>query len=134
MILSYNIIGEKINTYKTSAKIQKLKQNLSKEVVWVMKDDSFINFRYFLSIENNFNNYFTLANNNTNLNKSMLIKKPNNTININTSLIGNNKNNNIINNNIPNNNKINQNLKNYNSNNIKNNNNINNNANINLLH
>ena len=132
MILSYNIIGEKINTYKTSAKIQKLKQNLSKEVVWVMKDDSFINFRYFLSIENNFNNYLTLANNNTNLNKSMLIKKSNNTININTSLIGNNKNNNNINNNIPNNNKINQNLKNYNSNNIKNNNNINNNANINL--
>ena len=34
----------------------KLKQNLNKEVVWVMKDDSFINLIYFLAIENSFNN------------------------------------------------------------------------------
>ena len=34
----------------------KLKQNLSKEVVWVMKDDSFINLIYFLAVENSFNN------------------------------------------------------------------------------
>ena len=52
--MSYNILGEKINTYKTGSKIQKLKQNMNKEVVWVMKDNSFVNFIYFLSIDSNF--------------------------------------------------------------------------------
>ena len=38
--------------HKISAKILKLKQNIPNEVVWVMKDDSFINLIYFLSEEN----------------------------------------------------------------------------------
>ena len=71
-MLSYNILGEKINTYKTGAKIQKLKQNLSKEVVWVMKDNSFVNLIYFLSIENNFNSAFnSIYNLNLNDNKNI---------------------------------------------------------------
>ena len=55
---------------KISTKIQKLKQNINKEVVWVMKDDSFINLNYFLSIESTFNE----ALNSYNLNKE---KSPN---------------------------------------------------------
>ena len=100
-------MGEKINTYKTGAKIQKLKQNLSKEVVWVMKDNSFVNLIYFLSIENNFNNAFnTIYNLNDNKNitdsgkffKSNSICVPNanqasinkvNSININNNTSGN---------------------------------------------
>ena len=100
-------MGEKINTYKTGAKIQKLKQNLSKEVVWVMKDNSFVNLIYFLSIENNFNNAFnTIYNLNDNKNitnsekffKSNSICAPNanqasinkvNSININNNTSGN---------------------------------------------
>ena len=77
-------------------KIQKLKQNLCKEVVWVMKDDSFVNFIYFLSVENYFNNNFIL-NKNNNLNNSRFIKKINKNLIINTCLKGNNNNNNITN-------------------------------------
>ena len=98
MVLSYNIIGEKINTYRTSSKIQKLKQNANKEVVWVMKNDSFVNFIYFLSVENNFNKNFILNDNNNNLNKTMNIKKVNKNLNNNTNLIANNIKNKISNN------------------------------------
>ena len=111
LVLSYNIVGEKINTYKNLVKIQKLKQNLNKEVVWVMKDDSFVNLIYFLSIENDFNSnpisgsylnntMYTKkqSNNNLNNNNNNLIeyKKPNN-FNKTNNLNINNNNKNIIN-------------------------------------
>ena len=51
LFISYNIIGKIVNAHKTAAKIMKLKQNLSKEVVWVMKDDGFINLIYFLQLK-----------------------------------------------------------------------------------
>ena len=56
--MSYYLIGDNIHTHKINCKIQKLKQNTKKEVVWVMKDDSFINLNYFLFIENIYNNLF----------------------------------------------------------------------------
>ena len=74
LIISFDIVGEKINSHKTSAKIQKLKQNLSKEVVWVMKDDSFVNLIYFLSIENEFNNSF-ISLKDINLNNPLNMRK-----------------------------------------------------------
>ena len=52
LFLSYYLIGENYRLHKISAKILKLKQNIPNEVVWVMKDDSFINLIYFLSEEN----------------------------------------------------------------------------------
>ena len=54
LFVSYYLIGENFHSHKISAKIQKLTQNINKEVVWVMKDDSFINLIYFLSVQNNF--------------------------------------------------------------------------------
>ena len=58
MLVSYYLIGDNIHTHKINCKIQKLKQNTKKEVVWVMKDDSFINLIYFLAIENIYNDAF----------------------------------------------------------------------------
>ena len=105
--MSYNILGEKINTYKTGSKIQKLKQNMNKEVVWVMKDNSFVNFIYFLSIDSNFNSAF---NSSCNVNKmpntTKNIKNQKNDVNINSNSNNNrvnpinNINNEIINNNL----------------------------------
>ena len=71
-----------------------------------MKDDSFVNFMYFLSIENYFNNNF-ISNKNNNLNNSTIIKKTNKNYIINTCLIGNNNNitNKIANNSTNGNNK-----------------------------
>ena len=54
-----------------------------------MKDDSFVNFMYFLSVENYFNKNFIL-NKNNNLNNSTIIKKTNKNLIINSCLIGNN--------------------------------------------
>ena len=70
MLISFYLIGENVNSHKISAKIQKLNQNSKKEVVWVMKDNSFINLNYLLTIEKNNNdvlNTFHLnsTNNNT---------------------------------------------------------------------
>ena len=45
-------------------KIQKLKQNLKNEVVWVFKDNSFVNLVYFLSAENTNNDTFKSLNTN----------------------------------------------------------------------
>ena len=56
--MSYYLIGDNIHTHKVNCKIQKLKQNTKKEVVWVMKDDSFVNLIYFLAIENIYNDAF----------------------------------------------------------------------------
>ena len=73
-----------------------------------MKDDSFVNFIYFLSVENYFNNNFIL-NKNNNLNNSTFIKKINKNLIINTCLKGNNNNNitnKVANNNSNGNNKI----------------------------
>ena len=55
MLISFYLIGENVNSHKISAKIQKLNQNSKKEVVWVMKDNSFINLNYLLTIEKNNN-------------------------------------------------------------------------------
>ena len=45
-------------------KIQKFKQNLKNEVVWVFKDNSFVNLVYFLSAENTNNDTFKSLNTN----------------------------------------------------------------------
>ena len=105
LTIQYNLIDEKISLHKTSVKIQKLKQNMNKEVVWVMKDDSFINLVYFLVLENNYNNNFpkSLNMNNSNIiNNAVNIKKSSNkniNNNINTNLARINKMNSFNNNN-----------------------------------